>query len=68
MTGMCAFHTFTIILAIRSDRLGEDTRFCELLHLTLKDFGRPHDMHNSHILALIEQRMCTDDRKYWMRQ
>ena len=47
----------------------EDSRFCELVHLvmrsfnTFKDVGRPHDMENNHMLALIEQRMCLDDRK-----
>lgn len=52
---------------------GEDARFCDLVHLvqrsfsTLKEVGRPHDMDNNHMLALIEQRMCTDDRKVWAR-
>ena len=35
---------------------------------TLKEVGRPNDMDNNHMLALIEQRMCTDDRKVWARQ
>ena len=54
-------------------REGEDARFCELVHLvrrsfnTLKEVGRPHDMDNNHMLALIEQRMCIDDRKVWSR-
>ena len=34
---------------------------------TLKEVGRLHDMDNNHMLALIEQRMCTDDRKVWAR-
>ena len=52
---------------------GEDARFCELVHLvkrsfnTLKEVGRPHDMDNNHMLAIIEQRMCIDDRKVWSR-
>ena len=52
---------------------GEDARFCDLVHLiqrsfnTLKEVGRPYDMDNNHMLALIEQRMCTDDRKVWAR-
>ena len=54
-------------------REGEDARFCELVHLvkrsfnTLKEVGRPHDMDNNHMLAIIEQRMCIDDRKVWSR-
>ncbi|XP_028416265.1 uncharacterized protein LOC114540191 [Dendronephthya gigantea] len=52
---------------------GEDTRFCELVHLvnrsynTLKEVGRPYDMNNNHMLAIIEQKMCVDDRKMWAR-
>ena len=52
---------------------GEDARFCDLVHLvqrsfnTLKEIGRPHDMDNNHMLALIEQRMCNDHRKVWAR-
>ena len=48
---------------------GEDARFCELVHLvnrsynTLKEVG----MNNNHMLALIEQKMSSDDRKGWAR-
>ena len=55
---------------LRSD---EDSCFCELVHLvrrsynTLKQVDRPHDMDNNHVLALIEQKMCNDDRKVWAR-
>ena len=51
----------------------EDFRFCELVHLvrrsfnTLKEVDRPHDMDNNHMLAIIEQRMCGEDRKTWAR-
>ncbi|CAB4018335.1 Uncharacterized protein K02A2.6 [Paramuricea clavata] len=51
----------------------EDHRFCELVHLvrrsfnTLKEVDRPHDMDNNHMLAIIEQRMCGEDRKTWAR-
>ncbi|KAK3699223.1 hypothetical protein QZH41_002093 [Actinostola sp. cb2023] len=51
----------------------EDTRFCDLVHLirrsynTLKEVGRPSDMDNNHMLAIIEQRLCNDDRKVWSR-
>ncbi|XP_068742503.1 uncharacterized protein [Montipora capricornis] len=61
------------ITKFRPLRDGEDDRFCDLVHLvqrsftTLKEVGRPHDMDNNHMLALIEQRMCTDDRKVWAR-
>ena len=49
-------------------RDGEDTRFCDLVHLvkrcynTLKEVGLPSDM-----LSIIEQKMCIDDRKVWSR-
>ena len=61
------------ITKFRPLRDGEDARFCDLVHLvqrsfsTLKEVGRPHDMDSNHMLALIEQRMCTDDRKVWAR-
>ena len=54
-------------------RNGEDSRFCELVHLvrrsynTLKQVGRPSDMENSHMIAVIEQKMSPDDRKIWSR-
>ena len=53
---------------------GEDSRFCELVHLvrrcykTLKEVGLPSDMDNSHMLSIIEQKMCVDDRKVWSRE
>ena len=52
---------------------GEDARFCDLLNLvkrcynTLKEVGLPSDMDNSHMLSVIEQKMCADDRKVWAR-
>ena len=52
---------------------GEDARFCDLVHLvkrcynTLKEIGIPSDMDNSHMLSIIEQKMCADDRKVWSR-
>ena len=61
------------IVRFRPLREGEDARFCDLVHLvqrsftTLQEVGRPRDMDNNHMLALIEQRMCTDDRKVWAR-
>lgn len=61
------------ITRFRPLRDGEDARFCDLVHLvqrsfsTLKEVGRPHDMDNNHMLALIEQRMCTDNHKVWAR-
>jgi hypothetical protein len=51
----------------------EDSRFCDLVHLvrlsfnTLKGVGRENDMDNNHMLALIEQKMFSDDRKVWAR-
>ncbi|KAJ8022200.1 hypothetical protein HOLleu_39614 [Holothuria leucospilota] len=52
---------------------GEDSRFCELVHLirrsfnTLKEIGRPQDMDNSQMLALIERKLNGDDKKVWFR-
>ena len=52
---------------------GEDARCCDLVHLvkccynTLKEVGIPMDMENSHMLPIIEHKMCTDDRKVWAR-
>ncbi|KAJ8036637.1 hypothetical protein HOLleu_20672 [Holothuria leucospilota] len=52
---------------------GEDSRFCELVNLVrtsynaLKEVGRPHDMDNSQMLALIERKLNMDDRKVWFR-
>ena len=34
---------------------------------TLKEVGVPNDMDNSHMLSIIEQKMCMDDRKVWSR-
>ena len=54
-------------------RDGEDARFCDLVHLvrrsfnTLSEVGRQSDMDNNHMLAIIEQKMCSDDRKVWSR-
>ncbi|XP_070548333.1 uncharacterized protein [Ptychodera flava] len=51
----------------------EDGRFCDLVHLVrrsynvLKEVGRPHDMDNNHVLAMIEKKMSADDRKVWFR-
>ncbi|KAK3735362.1 hypothetical protein QZH41_000452 [Actinostola sp. cb2023] len=53
---------------------GEDSRFCDLVHLvrrcynTLKEVGIPNDMDNSHMLSIIEQKMCAGDRKVWARE
>lgn len=52
---------------------GEDARFCDLVHLvkrsfnTLEEVGRENDMNNNHMLAIIEQKMFSDDRKVWSR-
>ena len=52
---------------------GEDARFCDQAHLLvrrcfntlIKEVGVPSDMDNSHMLSIIEQKMCVDDRKVW---
>ncbi|XP_030832678.1 uncharacterized protein LOC105444283 [Strongylocentrotus purpuratus] len=52
---------------------GEDARFCDLVHLvrrsfnTLNEIGKQNDMNNSHMLAIIERKMCPDDRRLWFR-
>ena len=62
------------IVKFRTLHEGEDARFCDLAHLvrrcfnTLKEVGVPSDMDNSHMLSIIEQKMCTDDRKVWSRE
>ena len=54
-------------------RDGDDARFCDLVHLvkrsfnTLAEVGRQNDMDNNHMLAIIEQKMFSDDRKVWSR-
>lgn len=70
----CVSDTITQdIVKFRPIRDGEDARFCDLVHLvklcynTLKEVGLPSDMDNSHMLSIIEQKMCVDDRKVWSR-
>ena len=52
----------------------EDARFRDLVHLvrrsynTLKKVGIPSYMNNSHMLSIIEQKMCPSDRKVWSRE
>ena len=52
----------------------DGARFCDLVHLvkrcynTLKEVGSPSDMDNSHMLSIIEQKMCCDDREFWSRE
>lgn len=61
------------IVKFRALQIGEDARFCDLVHLvkrsfnTLKEVGSQNDMDNSHMLSVIEQKMCADDRKVWSR-
>ena len=57
----------------RSLQPGGDARFCHLVHLvnqsynTLKEVGKQNGMNISHMLSIIEQLMCPDDRKVWSR-
>ena len=61
------------ITQVRPLRDEEDARFCDLVHLVRRSFnsltevGRQNDMDNNHMLAIIEQKMCPDDRKVWSR-
>ena len=62
------------ISKFRSLRDGEDARFCNLVLLvqrrfsTLQEVGRPNDIDIdiNHMLAIIEHRMCADDRKVYV--
>ena len=51
----------------------QDARFCDLVYLvkrsynTLKEVGVASDMDNSHMLSVIERKMCPSDRKIWSR-
>ena len=51
----------------------EDARFCDLVHLVkrsynkLKEVGVPSDRDNSHMLSVIERKMCPSHRKKWCR-
>ena len=62
------------IVKFRTLQDGEDARICDPTHLvrrcfnTLKEVGVPSDMDNSHMLSIIEQKMCADDRKVWSRE
>jgi len=53
---------------------GEDGRFCDLVHLfnrsynTLKEVGTQNDLNNSHMLAVIEKKMCAEEVKVWLRE
>ncbi|PFX16886.1 hypothetical protein AWC38_SpisGene18824 [Stylophora pistillata] len=57
------------IVKFRAMQNGEDARFCDLVYLvnrcynTLREVGVPGDMNNNHMLSVIEQKMCGDDRK-----
>ena len=59
------------VLKFRALQNNEDARFCDLVHLvkrcynTLKEVGVPGDLNNSHMLSIIEQKMCADVRKVW---
>ena len=50
-------------------RKGDDKGFCDFVHLikrsynTLKEVGRRNDVNNNHMLAIVEQKMCSSDRK-----
>ena len=62
------------IMSFKRLESGEDARFCDLVHLVnrsynaLKEVGQPHDMDNSHMLSVVERKMCADDRKVWARE
>ena len=57
------------IVKFKALQQGENARFCDHVHFvkrcynTLKEVSIPSDMDNSHMLSIIEQKMCADDRK-----
>ena len=58
------------IVKFKALRDGEDAQFFENWFINrcynnLKEIGLPSDMDNSHVLSLIEQKICSDDRKVW---
>ena len=61
------------IVKFRSLQPREDAQVCDLVHLvnrsynTLKEVRNQNDMNNSHMLSIIEQKMCPDDRTVWSR-
>lgn len=60
-------------MKFRGLKEGEDSRFCELSHLVrcccniLKQVGKKSDLNNNHMLAIIEMKLTTDDRKVYAR-
>ena len=60
-------------MKFRPIRDGEYARFCDLVNLvkrcynTLKEVALPSDMDDSHILSILEQKLCMDGRKVWSR-
>ncbi|XP_041463438.1 uncharacterized protein LOC121414350 [Lytechinus variegatus] len=58
---------------IKGLKNGEDERFVNFVNLvrrsynSLNEIGRGSDMNNSHMLALIERKMCVEDRRLWFR-
>ena len=61
------------ISSLRPLNEGDDKGFCDFVHLmkrscnTLKESGCPNGMNNNHVSAIIEQKMCSSDRKVWAR-
>ena len=61
------------VSSFRPLREGDDKGFCDFVHLikrsynTLKEVGRLNDLNNNHMLAIVEQKMCSSDRKVLAR-
>ena len=57
------------ISSFRPLREGDNKGFCDFVHLikrsynTLKEVRHPNDMNNNLVLAIVEQKMCSSDRK-----
>ena len=56
-----------ILCNLKHYRMEKTHTFATSYISTLKDVGLPSDMDNSHILSIIEQDMCENDRKVWER-
>ena len=61
------------ISSFRSLREADDKGFYDFVPLikrsfnTLKEGGHPNDMNNNHMLAVVEPKICSSNRKVWVR-
>ena len=61
------------IVKFRPLQDGEDGRFCDFVQLVhrcfnlLKEVGKRQDMDNNYVIALLEQKLCSQDKRMWAR-